>query len=330
MTSNSYNGTGLDYAKPMSEIGQNRGSAVAALFVNSKPPVSFQIHHGMIDVLADHLDAILRSSKLSSPKLPVFSLILNTQGGNIPAAIGMVSVIREYAQTFEVIVPHEALSAGTVIALGADRIIMTRNARLSQPDPSIVRKFKGYYIPAAAADIETFFSSPIFTEDQKAEALDKLLSKFGPISIGQLLRSQRLVRRTLSEYLDRTIEDSSQRERTLQFLMGTESPHDATFYREQAKATLGLPIEYANEQLEVHCSQLLIAMDRYFKVPPLAEYSASNPAYTDVPVSCFSVLSPQYGRSSLNGVLNVQKNETGVVYRGNASCLLLQHCSFGE
>lgn len=327
MQSNLCNGTGDgQYSKALSEIGKIRKSVVVALLTNSKEPIRYHIDHRMIDILADHLDVALSQSSNSDGKIPQLSLILNTEGGNIPAAIGMVSLIREYVTSFEVIVPDEAFSAGTVLALGADRIVMTRRACLGPADPQIT----GRYGSVAAADIEVFVSSPAFKENQKIEALDKLLKDQGLIAIGRLLRSQRLVRQTLTKYLSRTISDQTQRDRTLSFLLGAESLHDMGILRVQAKRDLGLPVEFADEALEQSCMQLMAAMKCFFSVPSLHGYNEQNPIYENIPVSCFSVISTGYGRSTLDGILFVQKTPKGLMYQGKSNSLVLKHLSFGE
>ena len=42
-----------------------------------------------------------------------------------------------YCDDLTVIVPHKAHSSGTVISLGANRIVMTKQATLSPIDPSL-------------------------------------------------------------------------------------------------------------------------------------------------------------------------------------------------
>jgi Serine dehydrogenase proteinase len=65
------------------------------------------------------------------------SLILYTQGGNTAAAWRLANLLRMYCKDLEIIVPMKAHSAGTLISLGANRIIMTKQATLGPIHPSI-------------------------------------------------------------------------------------------------------------------------------------------------------------------------------------------------
>ena len=63
-------------------------------------------------------------------------LVLFTNGGDTEAPWRLISILREFCETLAVLVPHRALSAGTVLALGADEIIMTPLSALGPIDPS--------------------------------------------------------------------------------------------------------------------------------------------------------------------------------------------------
>lgn len=60
------------------------------------------------------------------------SLILHTPGGNVNAAESLVEYLRSKFKRIEVIVPTFALSAGTMITLASDLIIMGRHSQLAR------------------------------------------------------------------------------------------------------------------------------------------------------------------------------------------------------
>jgi hypothetical protein len=68
-------------------------------------------------------------------------LLLHTGGGDIDAAEKLVMMIRQKVGTaaFRVIVPDFAKSAGTLIALGADSIVMSGTSELGPIDPQVIR-----------------------------------------------------------------------------------------------------------------------------------------------------------------------------------------------
>ena len=66
---------------------------------------------------------------------PKISLLLHTNGGDTLTAWRLVNLIRSFADELEVIISLKALSSGTLISLGADRLIMTKQAVLGPIDP---------------------------------------------------------------------------------------------------------------------------------------------------------------------------------------------------
>jgi hypothetical protein len=75
-----------------------------------------------------------------NPDHPI-DLMLHTGGGDIDAAEKLMSMVRNRAGTkpVRIIVPDYAKSAGTLMALGADRIIMSDTSELGPIDPQVIR-----------------------------------------------------------------------------------------------------------------------------------------------------------------------------------------------
>ena len=68
-------------------------------------------------------------------------LLLHTGGGDIDAAEKLISMVRTKVGTavLRVVVPDFAKSAGTLIVLGADRVVMSDTSELGPIDPQIIR-----------------------------------------------------------------------------------------------------------------------------------------------------------------------------------------------
>lgn len=64
-------------------------------------------------------------------------IFIKSDGGNGQSALRMVHLLREFAGEVCALVPLECMSAATMIALGADRILMGPIARLSAVDTSL-------------------------------------------------------------------------------------------------------------------------------------------------------------------------------------------------
>jgi ClpP class serine protease len=84
----------------------------------------------------DDSEELLRAIKLTDPDVPI-DLIMHTPGGLVLAAeqIAFALVGRKAPTT--VLVPHYAMSGGTLIALAANQIVMDENAVLGPVDPQL-------------------------------------------------------------------------------------------------------------------------------------------------------------------------------------------------
>ncbi|HBH01701.1 MAG TPA: hypothetical protein DDZ42_07220, partial [Candidatus Rokubacteria bacterium] len=66
-------------------------------------------------------------------------LILHTPGGLVLATQQIAGALRNHAAKVTVMVPHHAMSGGTLLALSADEILMDRNAALGPVDPQVAQ-----------------------------------------------------------------------------------------------------------------------------------------------------------------------------------------------
>ncbi len=58
-------------------------------------------------------------------------------GGVTIAGFSIANLLKEYVNNFNVIIPYKAYSAGTLLALGAQEIIMSKLEQLTPIDPSV-------------------------------------------------------------------------------------------------------------------------------------------------------------------------------------------------
>lgn len=94
----------------------------------------------MDDVVKTAIES--RSKKLRKRLL----VILETEGGSIELVQRIVETMRHHYQEVLFIVPNKAMSAGTVLALSGDEIMMNYYSRLGPIDPQIYRN--GRLLPA--------------------------------------------------------------------------------------------------------------------------------------------------------------------------------------
>lgn len=81
-------------------------------------------------------ERVLRAIRMTPDDMPI-DFIIHTPGGLALAATQIANALAKHRAPVRVIVPHYAMSGGTLIALAADEIIMDPNAVLGPVDPQI-------------------------------------------------------------------------------------------------------------------------------------------------------------------------------------------------
>ena len=84
----------------------------------------------------DDSEAVIRAIRQTPPDKPI-ALVLHTPGGLVLAATQIAYALKRHKAKKVVIVPHYAMSGGTLIALAADEIWMDPNAVLGPLDPQL-------------------------------------------------------------------------------------------------------------------------------------------------------------------------------------------------
>ncbi len=81
-------------------------------------------------------EQVLRAIRLTPDDMPI-DFIIHTPGGLALAATQIANALADHKAEVRVIVPHYAMSGGTLIALAADKIIMDPYAVLGPVDPQL-------------------------------------------------------------------------------------------------------------------------------------------------------------------------------------------------
>ncbi len=81
-------------------------------------------------------EQILRAIRMTPPDKPI-TLIIHTPGGLVLAATQIALALKSHPAKKTVIIPHYAMSGGTLIALAADEILMDPHAVLGPVDPQL-------------------------------------------------------------------------------------------------------------------------------------------------------------------------------------------------
>lgn len=131
-------------------------------------------------------EEVLRAIQMTDDDVPL-DIILHTPGGLVLAALQIARAINEHKAKTTVFVPHYAMSGGTLIALAADEIVMSKHAVLGPIDPQIGQS------PAASL-IKVVEEKPIGKVDDQT----LVLADVGRKAIAQLKESaSEILRRRL-------------------------------------------------------------------------------------------------------------------------------------
>ena len=114
------------YLRPLliSDIQEITGRSLVVFFLQ----LSQQIFHTDPDDLAEMTQGVAGK--------PV-DLLIQTPGGNVDATEKIITVLKHSVPDYRVIVPSWAKSAGTVIAMSGNEIVLGMNSELGPIDPSL-------------------------------------------------------------------------------------------------------------------------------------------------------------------------------------------------
>src|SRR3990172_1982872 len=117
----------------------------------------------------DDSEQVLRAIRLTPRDMPI-DLILHTPGGLVLATEQIANALKNHQAKVTVLIPHYAMSGGSMLALAADEILMDENAVLGPIDPQV-----GEY-PAASL-LELMRIKPISEIEDKSIILADVAQK---------------------------------------------------------------------------------------------------------------------------------------------------------
>jgi ClpP class serine protease len=117
------------------KIEKQRGSRTIAL-IHRQEQVRFLGIPVARYIDIEDSEQILRAIRLTPDDTPI-DLILHTPGGLVLAAEQIARALIRHQGPVRVLIPHFAMSGGTLLALAADEIVMEPNAVLGPVDPQL-------------------------------------------------------------------------------------------------------------------------------------------------------------------------------------------------
>lgn len=236
-----------------------RGDRLTIAYVTcTRQGHEIQIADDAFRLIYDHLEAGKETAKKG------VDLFIYSYGGSGTVPWRVVSLIRQYTDKLAALVPNHAFSAATLMALGANEIVMHKMGCLGPIDPSVGNIFNpphpqipGQVAPISVEDVTAYFKLVkdevgITHEDELIQALIALTEKIHPLAIGNVQRSHNQAR-MMARKLLRTHMDASQ-EHEIETLIDTLKSnlfyHGHPINRKEAKEDLDLNVVQESATVE--------------------------------------------------------------------------------
>jgi len=242
-----------DRVKLYNELESRLGSKLLVYVTSDRQGFESQINGDVIDFFINQLDNIGVVEKLS--------LYLYTRGGNTATAWNIVNLLQLYCDHLQVVVPHKAHSAGTLISIGANSIIMTKQATLSPIDPSVnnplnpqIPTMPQQTFPVSVEAVKGYLSFAkeelaIKDENALSQIMIKLSDSVHPLVLGEVYRTQAQIKMLAEKLLANQITDNQKIQQISSFLCSDSGSHDYTINRREARDKLGLCVDIPDDDM---------------------------------------------------------------------------------
>ena len=133
--------------RALAVISRNRGATVITLIhrQESLSLLGFPVVR-YIDI--DDAEGVLRAIRETPPERPI-EIVLHTPGGLVLAARQIAAALADHDAKVTAVVPHYAMSGGTLIAMAADEILLDEHAALGPVDPQLGQFPAASYVAVA-------------------------------------------------------------------------------------------------------------------------------------------------------------------------------------
>jgi hypothetical protein len=230
------------------EIENLRGKPLIVYVTSIRGNALGQIAQDAVSELLNQLQALPRN-------VADLDLLVVSNGGDGTVAWRIVSLIRERVSKFSILVPHSAFSAATLIALGANEIVMHPHGNLGPTDPQITNTKKG--IQFGTEDLQAFLKfakEEVGLSDQipMRDLFMKFSEEVGFVGIGVAARGTQLSTSVGEKMLLMHLTDTEgkQTARTISEALNTKYFHHGYPLSRREAKEIGLPVAESNQVLE--------------------------------------------------------------------------------
>ncbi|MEN6518644.1 MAG: hypothetical protein ABFC38_10685 [Methanospirillum sp.] len=247
----------VERAELYRRIEEARSRPLVTYVTSSRPQAEGVIASDVIPELCRQILAIPRDIKK-------VDLLIVSRGGDAIVAYRIISLLRERFDEIGVLIPYEAYSAATLLALGANEIVMHPFSNLGPVDPQlhVVRNLEGRQekLDFASEDLAHFmdFVSKdvgISDQEQKERAFELVAKEVGAVPIGTAKRSSNLTQSLGQKLLQSHMDDHSKVKTISDVLNKSFFHHGYPVGRKEAKE-IGLSVIIPDERLEAFMWQV--------------------------------------------------------------------------
>jgi len=208
--------------------------------------------------IATDIFPFLYEHLLAFDHVEAIDLFLYTAGGDSIAGWGVVNLLREFCNKLNVFVPFRALSCGTLIALGADEILMGRGGQLSPLDPSVSSPYNPpapgqqpagrlSLLPVSVEDLMAYLrlardEGGLQGQEAMSSVINVLSNKIHPLSLGAAYRAREQGAILASRLMEQHEKDKGKIEKVVEFLTKTLPSHSYLIGKREARKVIGLSI----------------------------------------------------------------------------------------
>jgi hypothetical protein len=198
-------------------------------------------------------------------KVDRLALFIKSGGGGGEASLRMVHLLRQYVGQLTVLVPLECASAATMLALGADKILMGPLAHLSAVDTSLTHDLSpidrdNNRVRVSQDELHRVVRLWQTQADKEASnPYEALFSYVHPLVIGAVDRSSALSTRLCIDILSYHFEDAAKREQISNTLNAEYPAHSYPITLREARR-IGLNAEALNER----ANRLLLELNEIY------------------------------------------------------------------
>ena len=233
------------------KIEKLRDSKLLCYLTSDRQGASSQIAKDAISILTEHLDR---------DEYKKIDLLVFTLGGDPLAAFGINRLLREYTEELNALIPDKCHSAGTLFALGCNKIFMTKLSSLGPIDPSINDPLNpainiNGHVQTLPLSVESVAGFKGLVKDDwgikkgkdLALILKILTEKVHPLALGRVYRIRQQIEFLATTLLKQHRSDKRRITHIVQKLTKELGSHDYLIYRREARELLGDQVAIAEE-----------------------------------------------------------------------------------